>query len=67
MEINSQDGPNLRADLKRLQFPATKQEVIAHLTTKGLPDRAAVAGKIPDREYADVEAVRAEFLKHGSS
>ncbi|MET9662033.1 DUF2795 domain-containing protein [Streptomyces sp. NPDC006510] len=66
MEIYEANGSNLRADLKRLKFPATKEQLVSHFTANGLTDRATVAKNMPDREYVSVDAVQSEHAKHES-
>ncbi|MER7001181.1 DUF2795 domain-containing protein [Streptomyces sp. NPDC000410] len=60
------DQPNVRADLKGMQFPATKEQIVERLAKKG-PERAATARQLPDRQYENIEAVQAELKKNGSS
>ncbi|MER6996777.1 DUF2795 domain-containing protein [Streptomyces sp. NPDC000410] len=58
--------PNVRADLKGMQFPATKEQIVERMSKKG-PERAETARKLPDRQYESIEAVQAELKKNGSS
>lgn len=62
--INRQPWDGLQAYLSGLKYPATKQSILKMLRWRGgLGEAVATAEKIPDREYKDCEAVRAEFLK----
>lgn len=52
------------AFLSGLQFPATKQAIIAKLRSRGgMKEELAYAEKIPDRQYTSAEDVRTEFAK----
>ncbi|MFG2628471.1 DUF2795 domain-containing protein [Streptomyces sp. NPDC048473] len=66
VEVHGTNASNLRADLKQLKFPATKEQVVSHLSENGLTDRATVAKKLPDREYVNADAVQSEYTKHES-
>lgn len=58
------DPYDLQTHLSGLQYPATKQSILAMLRKKGgLGEVVAAGEKVPDREYANREAVQAEFFK----
>ena len=56
----------LQKHLKGLDYPASKDQIVAHAEDKGAPDDILGAlRKVPDREYDGPNAVSAEFSNQG--